>query len=240
MRALLIVTLALLPVCSALADSPDAPTSPRGIGSKDYVWNRMTPEQVEVLRKSGDVERGREAFRGCRGCHKRDGFGRVDGVYPKLTGQHAAVIVKQVTDIRAGLRINPKMEPFSSDHAVSPQEIADIAAFLAAETTIKENGKGPGDQVGVGERLYSQRGCLKCHGRRGEGNEEKFYPVVASQHFSYLLREMELIRLEVRGNSHPDMVTALREFSTADLEAVADYLSRMPDHRQAGAPQGGK
>ncbi|MBI4754426.1 MAG: c-type cytochrome [Betaproteobacteria bacterium] len=240
MRSMLIVALALLPVCAALADAPDTAASPRGIGAKDYVWNRMTPEQVEVLRKTGDAARGREAFRGCRGCHRSDGFGRVDGIYPKLTGQHAAVIIKQVTDIRAGVRINPKMEPFSSDHAVSPQEIADIAAFLAAETTIKENGKGPGDQVRVGEQIYTQRGCFKCHGRRGEGNEEKMYPAVAAQHYSYLLREMQLIKLEARGNSHPDMVTVLRDFSTADLEAVADYLSRMPDHRQARAPEGGK
>jgi cytochrome c553 len=236
MRALLILVLALLPVTSVFA--ADAPT--QGIGTKGYVWNKLTAERSEALRKPGDVARGQEAFRGCRGCHKPDGFGRVDGIYPRLTGQYASVIIKQLTDIRAGLRINPKMEPFISPDAVSVDEIADIAAFLSNATTIKENGKGPGDQVKAGEALYVQRGCIKCHGSRGEGDGEKLYPALAAQHFSYLLREMELIKVGARGNSHPDMVTALREIPTADMEALADYLSRLPDRRGSGAKTAGK
>lgn len=238
MRALWVIALALLPAYSVLADSAVV-AYPARIGSKGYVWNMMTAERAEVLRKTGDAERGREAFRGCRGCHKPDGFGRVDGVYPRLTGQHASVIIKQMTDIRAGIRSNPKMEPFVSADAVGIQEIADIAAYLTNETTLKENGKGPGDQVRLGETVYTQRGCIECHGRRGEGDEKKVYPVVAAQHYSYLLREMELIMLEARGNSHPGMVATLRDISTAEMEAVADYLSRMPDHRQAGAKKAG-
>lgn len=231
MRAFLMVMLALLPSVATLAGPGAAPTSSRGIGSEDYVWNKTTAERDEVLRKTGDAERGREAFRTCRGCHKQDGFGRVEGIYPKLAGQHASVIIKQMTDIRSGLRANPKMAPFVSADEVGTQEIADIAVFLAQVSTIKENGKGPGDQVRLGETTYTQRGCIKCHGKRGEGSAEKLYPVVAAQHYSYLLREMEYIKLGIRGNSHPDMVAVLRDFSTDELEAVADYLSRLPDHR---------
>ena len=84
----------------------------------------------------------------------------------------------------------------------------------------------------LGETIYTQRGCVKCHGSRGEGNGEKLYPALAAQHYSYLLREMELIKTGARGNSHPDMVATLRDISTNDMEAVADYLSRLPDHRQ--------
>jgi len=230
MRALLIFTLALLPTCSVLAADAAAPVT---IGTKGYVWNKLTPERAEALRKTADAERGKEAFRGCRGCHKQDAFGRVDGTYPRLTGQYASVIIKQLTDIRAGLRLNPKMEPFISPDAVSVDEIADIAAYLSTLTTIKENGKGPGDQVRAGEALYTQKGCVKCHGNRGEGNGEKLYPALAAQHYSYLLREMEMIRTMARGNSHPDMVAALRDLSPADMEALADYLARLPDRRLA-------
>jgi len=230
MRALLIFALSLLPAYSVLADTPSVPT----IGTKGYVWNKLSPERIEVLRKNGDSTRGQEAFRGCRGCHKQDAFGRVDGTYPRLTGQYASVIIKQLTDIRAGARLNPKMEPFISPDAVTVEEIADIAIYLSGLTTIKENGKGPGDQVHQGEAIYAQRGCNKCHGNRGEGSGEKLYPALAAQHYSYLLREMEMIRTGARGNSHPDMVMALRDISTADMEAVADYLARLPDRRQAG------
>jgi cytochrome c553 len=231
MRALLIIALALLPTCSVLAETPAAAPVAHGIGTKGYIWNKLTPERAEALRKTGDAVRGQEAFRGCRGCHKPDAFGRVDGTYPRLTGQYASVIIKQLTDIRAGLRLNPKMEPFSSADAVSVDEIADIAVFLSEATTVKENGKGPGDQVRLGESIYVQRGCIKCHGSHGEGNGEKLYPALAAQHYSYLLREMELIKTMARGNSNPDMVTALREISTSDMEALADYLARLPDRR---------
>lgn len=240
MRVIIPIALLALAVSApALADPADAIPGPLGLGSKGYVWNRMTTERAEVMRLSGDAARGKEAFRVCRGCHKSDGFGRVDGTYPRLTGQHAAVVIKQVTDIRAGIRINPKMEPFSSDHNVTPQEIADIAAFLAAEVTVRENGKGPGDEVRRGERLYRNSECATCHGERGEGNGDKLYPAVAAQHYSYLLRELEHIRAGSRGNSHPDMVKALRAFSPGDLEAVADYMSRLPDHRTEPARRSG-
>jgi cytochrome c553 len=241
MRALLIFVLALLTASTVLAaDVPAAATNSQGIGTKGYVWNKLTQERAEALHKTGDVARGQEAFRGCRGCHKQDGFGRVDGIYPRLTGQYASVIIKQLTDIRAGLRLNPKMEPFISPDAVSVDEIADIAAFLANATTIKENGKGPGDQVRQGEALYVQRGCVKCHGARGEGSDEKLYPALAAQHYSYLLREMELIKVGARGNSHPDMVAALREISTADMEALADFLARLPDRHLPVVKAAGK
>jgi cytochrome c553 len=230
MRALLIFALALLPMYPVYADTPTAPV----YGSKGYVWNKLTPERIEVLRKASDAARGLEAYRGCRGCHKLDAFGRVDGTYPRLTGQYASVIIKQLTDIRAGVRFNPKMEPFISPDAVSVEEIADIANYLSTLTTIKENGKGPGDQVRLGETVYTQRGCNKCHGNRGEGNGEKLFPALAAQHFSYLLREMELIRTGARGNSHPDMVATLRDISTNDMEAMADYLARLPDRHLAG------
>ena len=68
-------------------------------GNKAYEWGKMLPEQVEILKLSGDVERGKEAFRGCRGCHKADAGGLLDGTYPRLTGQHASVVIKQVTEV---------------------------------------------------------------------------------------------------------------------------------------------
>jgi cytochrome c553 len=217
----------------ALADAADEQRSPLGYGSKGYVWGNMTREQAEIQRLTGDAERGKEAFRGCRGCHKADAGGIIDGTYPRLAGQHRSVIIKQVTEVRAGVRVNPKMDPFAGDHAVSQQEIADIATYLSALETTRENGKGPDDLSAKGRALFIRHRCNKCHGDVGEGDDAKAYPVVAAQHYGYLLREMRHIREGTRGNSHPDMVRAIRRLSQADLEAVADYLSRLPDYRTA-------
>ncbi len=205
--------------------------SPSTYGSKGYVWGEMTKERTEILKLKGDATKGKDAFRGCKGGHKADAAGLADGTYPRLTGQHRNVIIKQVTEVRAGIRINPKMDPFSDDHAVSPQEIADIASYLTAVQSTRDNGKGPLDMSAKGKTVYEDNKCFKCHGRNGEGDDASTYPAVAAQHYGYLLREMRYIQAGVRGNSHPEMVKAINKFAQADLEAVADYLSRLPDFR---------
>ncbi len=227
---LCVVLLAVSTALSAQTATTDQSALPK-FGSKNYEWGKMLPEQVEILKLSGDVERGKEAFRGCRGCHKADAGGILDGTYPRLTGQHGSVVIKQVTEVRAGIRINPKMAPFSSDHAVTPQEIADIAVYVEQLTTARENGKGPGTMLARGKALYEQGKCTDCHGARGEGKALNAYPVVAAQHYEYLRRELDYIQKGIRGNSHPKMVKAIERYTREDMEAVSDYMSRMPDYR---------
>jgi cytochrome c553 len=231
----LLASVLLMAAAVAGADTVDAAKAPGGLGNKGYVWNKMTREQVDILKLSGDFGRGKVAFQGCRGCHRGDGSGRSDGTYPRLTGQHAIVIVKQVTDTRAGLRMNPKMGPFASAHAVTPQEIADISVYLAYVQSDAENGKGPGTNLARGKRLYEENRCQECHGPAGEGDASKVYPVLASQHYAYALREMQHVKEGTRSNGHPDMAKVLKGVAQADLESLADYVSRMPDYRRASS-----
>lgn len=233
MKTLLCICAALLlPLQATLAQAADAYT-PKVYGKKGYVWNEMTPERVAVLKMTGDAERGKEAFRGCQGCHKSDAAGVREGVYPRLSGQHVSVLIKQITEIRAGIRLNPKMLPFVEDPAIAMEEIADIAVFLNSVKSVRENGKGPDDMSERGKKVYAANKCHVCHGKNGEGNADKAFPALAAQHYGYLLREMKLIETGARGNSHPDMVKAISRVSQSDREAVADYLSRLPDYRAA-------
>jgi cytochrome c553 len=219
---------------AAVAEAKDAYV-PKVYGNKHYVWDEMTPERIAVLKQTRDPVAGKESFRGCQGCHKADAAGVREGVYPRLTGQHASVLIKQITEIRAGIRKNPKMLPFVEDPAISMEEIGNIAAYLSTLTSYRENGKGPENLTEKGKKLFVANKCSTCHGVNGEGNAEKSYPVVASQHYGYLIREMNLIRTGVRGNSNPDMVKAIAKFSQNDMDAVADYLSRLPDYRTLNA-----
>jgi cytochrome c553 len=230
------VIVLLFPLQMTEAQAADEAHSPKVYGKKGYMWDEMTPERAEVLRLGGDPVKGKESFRGCQGCHKADAAGVREGVYPRLTGQHASVLIKQITEIRAGIRSNPKMLPFVEDPAISVEEIGDIAAYLNTLTSVRENGKGAEDMSARGKKLFTDNKCFVCHGKNGEGNAEKLYPAVASQHFGYLLREMRWIKQGVRGNSNPDMVKAISKFSQSDYEAVADYLSRLPDYRTITTP----
>jgi cytochrome c553 len=222
------LALGALLLCGAAA----AAEGSAGFGSAGYDWNAVTPERAAALQLSGDPVRGKEAFRGCQGCHKPNGVGRTDGVYPRLAGQHASVIVKQVTDVRADIRINPKMDPFASDHAVSLQEVVDIAVFLEAARTNLENGKGDAAVAAGGAAAYKRLGCDTCHGTAGQGDAAKLYPVVAAQHYPYLLRQMEAVQAGRRGNSHPDMAKSMVGLSAQDLQALASHMSRLPDPRE--------
>ena len=225
------LTFGVISITTNAAEEPAV--QPQIVGGNVYQWGKLLPEQVEIFKLTGDIERGKEAFRGCRGCHKPDAGGVLDGTYPRLTGQHASVVIKQVTEVRAGIRANPKMEPFSNDHAVTPQEIADIAVYVESLQTSRENGKGSGLALARGKALYDGGSCAACHGEHGEGKASMAYPVLAAQHYGYLVREMEYIQRGARGNSHPKMVKAIERYSRDDIEAVSDYISRMPDYRLA-------
>lgn len=225
MRLLIMLLLVAFAVESRSAS--DAAPQSHGIESPDYVWNEMEGEKLLALRATADIARGELAFKGCRGCHRSGGKGRPDGSYPRLAGQHAVVLIKQMTDIRAGRRDNDKMYPFSSDHVLTPQDIADIALFLQGQPVTPDQGIGPGTDVDRGARLYA-KDCVQCHGERGEGSAAEFYPRVNGQHYLYLVREARAIRDAQRRNSNPKMVQAVKGYTDADLEAVSDYMSRFP------------
>ena len=190
-------------------------------------WNELKGEKLAALQVKGDAARGAEAFKACQGCHKRGAMGTPSGAYPRLAGQHVTVLIEQIADIRSGRRLNPKMEPFADEHVLTTQDIADIAVYLQALPIQSEvGGKGPGTALARGQQLYASD-CASCHGERGQGSAEKFVPLLAGQHFGYLLREAALIRDEKRGNANPDMVRVIRSYGAQDLEAVSDYIARL-------------
>lgn len=200
---------------------------PLGVSAQAPVWNEIKGELKTALETKGDPARGEAAFEPCQSCHRPDASGRTSGAYPRLSGQHPTVIIKQIIDIRTGRRSNPKMEPYIADHVLTPYEIADIAAWLKALPISTENGKGPGTGVAAGKKLY-EKNCADCHGGKGEGKAEKFYPMVAAQHYRYLLRELKYIRDGDRRNSNPEMVDVVKPYATSDLEAMADYMAQLP------------
>jgi len=189
-------------------------------------WNEMKGELKTALESKGDPARGKVAFESCQGCHRSDASGRTSGAYPRLSGQHATVLIKQIVDIRAGRRSNPKMEPYLDDHALTAFEIADIGIYLQGLPIVGDIGKGPGTGVAAGKLIYD-KDCATCHDDKGEGNAEKFYPMVAAQHYRYLLRELKFIRDGDRRNANPMMVKVIKPYPTSDLEALADYMAQL-------------
>ena len=185
----------------------------------------------DVLALAGNPARGKEAFDDCAGCHRKDASGRATGAMPRLSGQHASVTIKQVLDIRSGQRINPAMKPHVEETDLGAQALADIASYLQSLPVSGRLGQGPGNELARGQALFA-KDCAACHGAQGEGRAEGSVPMVAAQHYQYLLRELGLIRDGGRGNSNPAMAALVKGYSEADLQAVADHMSRLPPPRK--------
>jgi cytochrome c553 len=209
----------------APAGAQPPPPKAEGIEAEGYQWNEMEGEKVEALDLKGDATRGEEAYEVCGACHLPNGAGRPDGTFPQLAGQYATVLIKQIADIRAGRRDNPIMYPFAIT-LVDPQELADVSAYLQTLPIPPGNGKGPGTDLATGEQLY-KRDCVQCHGDLGQGNQEKFYPVLAGQHYEYMLRQIRDIAALRRRNANPDMVKVVKQYKDEELQAVVDYMSRL-------------
>jgi len=235
--ALLVATF----VSTAAWAGPPAPVK-QGIESQGYVWNAQEGEKLEALEKTGNIDNGRDAYEICGACHLPSGAGRPDGTFPQLAGQHTTVLIKQMADIRAGLRDNPTMYPFAVS-LVDPQELADTAAYIESLCIPVDHGNYSGAdaaiQVARGKDLYEKE-CLTCHGANGEGDKAKFYPVIAGQHYEYLLRQMTAIRDGKRRNANPDMVKVIGKYDDSQLVAISAYQSSlvMPGAMcKAGAPK---
>jgi cytochrome c553 len=229
MKTLAIVTAAAAVLLgSSLALAQPAPKQ-AGIESKDYKWNAQEGEKIEALHKKGDIKNGEEAYEVCGACHLPSGAGRPDGTFPQLAGQHATVLIKQMADIRSGLRDNPTMYPFAKT-LTDPQELADVAAYINSLCIPTDHGQYKGVdaavQIATGKELYEKE-CKTCHGVNGEGDKEKFYPVIAGQHYEYLLRQMTQIRDGKRRNANPDMVKIIKAYNDTQLIAISAFQSSM-------------
>lgn len=221
--------------------SPAAPKS-EGIEGKDYKWNAQGGEKSEALTKKGDPKAGEEGYETCGACHLPSGAGRPDGTFPQLAGQHTTVLIKQMADIRAGLRDNPTMYPFAAT-LTDAQELANVAAYIEKLCIPLDHGhydSKPGDnldpnwtpptdtakRLADGKALYEKE-CRECHGKNGEGVKEKFYPVIAGQHYKYLLRQMTEIRDGHRRNANPDMVKIIKKYTNDQLISISAYQSSL-------------
>ncbi|MBK1702527.1 c-type cytochrome [Thiococcus pfennigii] len=195
-------------------------------------------EYEAAMAATPNVENGRKIYLICSVCHHPEGWGTPDGVYPQIAGQLRTVIIKQLADIRAGNRDNPMMYPFAVPRILgSEQDIADVAAYVAGLPMTPENGIGPGQDLAHGEQLFATY-CADCHGERGDGDAEDHIPAIAGQHYAYLMRQFELIRLGRRKNADPKMVGQIKDFSARDQSAVLDYTSRLRPPANKLAPTG--
>lgn len=200
--------------------------------AKAVEWNAEGGEKSVAMTLKPDRENGIEIYEVCSACHLLEGWGRKDGTFPQLAGQHREVLIKQMADIRAGNRDNPTMYPFALPESIGDEQaLADVTAYIETLPMNPDNGKGEWPkgtpEFAQGEKLYKDN-CVKCHGDHGEGIADKFYPRIEGQHYKYMLRQFEWIRDGKRRNANPEMVEQIKRFSDKDMQMVINWVSRVP------------
>jgi cytochrome c553 len=197
-------------------------------------------EIESALDLTPDPARGLAIYRECAACHTPEGWGMKSGIVPQIAGQHRKVVIKQLADIRAGNRNNYVMLPYSSAESIGgPQAVADVAAYIDTLEISVDTGKGTGDDLALGEKLYREN-CARCHGDTGEGNNDTFSPRIQSQHYGYLQRQFEAVRDGSRRNGNPEMAAQIQGFEAREENAVLDYVSRLEPPAALRAPEGWK
>jgi cytochrome c553 len=188
---------------------------------------RQANELQDALQLKPDREHGRSLYDNCATCHRPDGGGEPTRAIPNIAAQHYAVVIEQLANFRAETRWDLRMVAFTGEHRLAgPQDLADVAEYIAALPPRPSPEVGPGDGTAVGGQLYS-RVCQGCHGIRGEGNGSLRYPRLGGQHFNYLVRRMRARPASERPKPSWDHAALFSILSDDQVVAVADYLSRI-------------
>lgn len=182
----------------------------------------------------GNVEAGKAKSATCAACHGPDGNSPTD-MYPKIAGQHAGYLYKQLKEFKQGAasggkegRSNPVMAGMVAP--LSDQDMKDLAVYFASQTM--KSGSTPEDVVAAGEQLFragdKDRGiaaCIACHGPRGVGHSLAGFPKISFQHAAYIKTQLESFRNGSRSNDMNGMMRDVtKKLTDKDIEVLSKYL----------------
>lgn len=186
-----------------------------------------------TVHANGDVAMGQKKAETCMGCHAVKSYFNVYPSYkvPKLAGQHAEYIEVALKAYRSGDRIHETMKANAAN--LSDQDIADIAAFFAAEKYDTEETNRPQNAALVAAGKEKSASCAACHGAEGV-SANPIWPILAGQHPSYLENSLESYVDGRRNNAvMTGMATPLTE---EDRKALAAYYASLPGVQSVKMP----
>lgn len=176
----------------------------------------------------GDAAAGQAKSALCATCHGSDGNSAL-AINPKLAGQNASYIVKQLQDYKSGARSNPTMSAMVA--GLSEQDMLDVAAWFSSQSVTL--GGADAATLELGESLYragnkdiAVAACSACHSPTGQGNGPAGFPSLSGQHQEYTLQQLQSFRSGERSNDTSSMMrTVVERLTDKELEAVASYVS---------------
>ena len=176
-----------------------------------------------------DLARAEEIVSGrCFLCHGLEGES-ASPVFPRLAGQHADYIAKQLADFKSGKRNSDTMKPQAEE--LTPAEMKSLGAFFQSKVVGPRQAKDP-ELLAVGKYIFSRGNqfsglpaCASCHGAKGLGTPQ--LPRLAGQHPRYIEDQLKQFNKRERTNDNAVMHTIASKLSELETHAVAEYISTL-------------
>jgi cytochrome c553 len=182
----------------------------------------------------------------CQSCHGAHGEGTPAAGIPRLAGQSADYLDKQLRDYASGSRENAIMHQWAIQ--LKDAQRAEVAAYYASLTspyavappTSASNASAPmllarGHQLAhQGDETRRVQACDNCHGPDGNG-APRTAPYIAGQSAQFLTASLKAWKEGTRKNDDgQQMRSVVDRLNDADIGAIAAYFSSL-----ASAPNSG-
>lgn len=177
--------------------------------------------------QAADDARADEIVQGkCFLCHGAAGESS-SPVFPRLAGQNAAYVARQLADYKSGRRRSSTMQPMVED--LSAADMQALGDWFSSRPT-QVHPVADADLAGVGKFVYFRgnpysgvAACATCHGADGHGSAT--LPRLAGQHAQYTENQIKLFDKRERTNDNAVMHGIASKLSELEIKAVAAYLS---------------
>jgi cytochrome c553 len=181
------------------------------------------------LLAQGDADAGAGKIAVCVACHGQDGNMIVLPNVPKIGGQNEKYLLKQMQDIKSGVRAAPLMTGMLN--ALNDQDLVDVAAYFAS-LPMSQGATDP-EKVALGETLYRAgnasigvAACSACHSPDGRGLASAGYPSLSGQDIAYTELQLKAFRDGVRQNDEAEVMRSIvARLNDAEIAALASYVA---------------
>jgi len=174
-----------------------------------------------------DAARAEQIVQGkCFICHGADGESS-SPLFPRLAGQHARYIERQLADYQSGKRASSTMKPMVED--LSAADFKALGAYFESRKPQAHPVADP-ELAQVGRFIFVRgnpysgvAACAGCHGAKGDGTET--LPRLAGQHAQYTENQLRAFNKRERTNDNAVMHGIASKLSELELKSVAAYIS---------------
>ena len=177
--------------------------------------------------RADDTKRAEEIVQGkCFICHGAEGESS-SPLFPRLAGQHASYLARQLADYKSGKRKSSAMQPMVDD--LSAADFAALGKYFEHRPVHLHPVADP-ELAQLGRFIYLRGNpysgvpaCAGCHGPTGQGTEA--LPRLAGQHALYTERQLKLFSQRERTNDNAVMHLVASRLTELETKAVASYVS---------------